>query len=333
MPAPAEVATGPTDVRGAASLLSALGSEGLVSHELGRTKKEPEAEEAEEPEAPEEETEASGEDRDAAPDEETEEEPEEGDADDVPEDATIAVKVGGKTEKVSLKELKSGYSRTKDYTQKTQELAETRKANEAQLTAVQQERTQLKAALDKVKASLEAQAPKRPDPADYTANPQEFVFQEAMWNRHREQTQQLEAAQQELMQRQFADHQKVMAEQTKAGQKVLMEKIPTWKDPKVATKEQAGMRDFAKEHLNYTDDELDQITDPRAVLALRSAWQGHQVLNKKAPLIPDVKKPDTPTLKPGGQPEGQTTRQKQALNRLAQTGKVTDAAAALKGLF
>ncbi len=332
MPAPAD-AIGFTDIRGAADALKNIGVEQAVEHTTKRKDKEPEAETAEEEEAPDSDVEASAEDAEGAPDAEPETEDEEGETTEVPEDATIAVKVGGKTEKVSLKELKSGYSRTADYTRKTQELAETRKANDAQFAAVQQERTQLKAALDKVKASLEAQAPKRPEPSDYATNPQEFVFQEAMWNRHREQTQQLEAAQQELLQRQFADHQKTMADQTKAGQKVLLEKIPTWSDPKVAAKEQTGMRDFAKEHLNYSDEELDQITDPRAVLALRTAWQGHQMLTKKAPLLPDAKKPETPTLKPGGQPEGPSTRQKQALNRLSQTGKITDAASALRGLF
>ena len=52
----------------------------------------------------------------------------------------FSVKVDGKEVEVTLDELQKGYSRTQDYTRKTQQIAEARKQTEAELQAVRAER-------------------------------------------------------------------------------------------------------------------------------------------------------------------------------------------------
>ena len=55
---------------------------------------------------------------------------------------SYTVKVDGEEVEVNLDELRNGYQRQADYTRKSQSLAEQRKAYEANLQAVQQEREQ-----------------------------------------------------------------------------------------------------------------------------------------------------------------------------------------------
>jgi hypothetical protein len=54
----------------------------------------------------------------------------------------FSVKVDGKEVEVTLDELQKGYSRTQDYTRKTQQIAEVRKQTEVELQAVRAEREQ-----------------------------------------------------------------------------------------------------------------------------------------------------------------------------------------------
>jgi len=318
---PTPETTGATDVKGgAAAILSLMGNAATEGEDV----------------PPDEETGADDptpETEEAAPETETADEPEaDGEAEEVPEDTTLTVKVDGKTEKVSLKELKSGYSRQADYTKKTQELAANRKAADAEIAQTQAERSQLQAALTQVKTSLDANAPQRPDPALYDTNPSEFNYQSEMYRRHQEQTQQVQEAQRELTARQTADQQKVMHQHLVEGQKILREKIPSWSDPKVMAKEQASLAEFAKSDLGYTDEELAQVTDPRAVLALHKAWRGHLLATAK-PVTPVPLKAVTPTVKPGAQPEGRSATSRKAIEKAAKTGHFKDAAAALVGLI
>lgn len=249
----------------------------------------------------------------------------------IPDDANITVKVDGKSVQVSGKELRAGYSRQQDYTKKTQDVAESRKQAESERTAAQQERAQLQSALKQMHDTMTAQAPERPDPKLYEANPSEFAYQSEMFRRHQEELQQVQLAQAELTRRQTEDQSKALREQLREGQQRLQEKIPSWTDPKVAATEKAQLAQFAKDELGYTDDELAQVTDSRAVLALHKAWRGHLLATSTVP-APTSKKQTTPTVKPGGPTEGSSSKARNAMARLQQSGKTTDAADALRHL-
>lgn len=300
---------------------------------------EPETEQAAAPEGTE----------DAAPDAETEtpepeaeqatpEEEQDEDAEPAPvaatisDDAEITVKVDGEELKVPVKELKAGYSRQKDYTIKTQELAKQREATKAELTAAQAERESLQAALTQLKANLDQQAPTRPDPAMYQTDPTEFAYQSEMYRRHQEQQAQIAAAQQELSARTAADQRKALEAYVAEEQAKLIEKLPDWKDAKKAQAEQAVIASYAKE-MGYTDADLANVTDHRAVAVLRDAARYRELMAKHKDPIPVPTKPTTPTLKPAAaQPEGKQRGAKAAVERLRSTGKLNDAANAISRL-
>ena len=82
-------------------------------------------------------------DADAA-DEETQEEQseEDGESEEQDQPTHFTVKVDGKEVEVTLDELQKGYSRTQDYTRKTQQIAEIRKQVEVETEAVRAERAE-----------------------------------------------------------------------------------------------------------------------------------------------------------------------------------------------
>jgi len=67
----------------------------------------------------------------------------------------FTVKVDGKEVEVTLDELQKGYSRTQDYTRKTQQIAEIRKQVEAETEAVRAERAQYAQMLGALQAQLQ----------------------------------------------------------------------------------------------------------------------------------------------------------------------------------
>jgi hypothetical protein len=256
-----------------------------------------------------------------------------------PETALIPVKIDGKVEKVTLDELKKGYSRTKVFTQKTQEVAEKRKAVEALEAQIQAEREQLRAALEQVTT---AETDPEPNWEELAATDrEEYLFQRQVWQDKQAKRDKLNAVAQELARRNKADAERQMAERITAEKEKLVEKIPAWKDPEVAKKELATIKSYLLER-GFTEEETAQVYDHRLVLVLKDAARYKVLLAKgKDALAPAPKK--TPatgpkTLTPGGGkpvPKVHVER-KVALDRVKKTGSTTDAATAMgtiPGLF
>ena len=81
-------------------------------------------------------------DADSEDDDEADESDEDVDEDEEEDEQQFTVKIDGKDVAVSLDELQKGYSRTEDYTRKTQALAQERKSAQAELAQVRTERAQ-----------------------------------------------------------------------------------------------------------------------------------------------------------------------------------------------
>ena len=73
------------------------------------------------------------------------------------DDPTVTVKIDGKEVEVKLSELKNGYQRQADYTRKTMELSEQRKAVEIETQKARYERQQYADGLQQQAALLQAQ--------------------------------------------------------------------------------------------------------------------------------------------------------------------------------
>lgn len=276
----------------------------------------PEAEPTDQPEEGGEESEAEG-----------ESEGEDDSAEDQPTDTLFTVKVDGKELQVSLDELRSGYSRTQDYTRKTQALAEQRKTAEAELNAVRGERAQYSQLLTALQGQLQSLMPQEPDwNTLYQQDPIEFVRQREVWRSRQEQMQAIQAEQARVQQ--LAQQEQLANKQTRLTEEAqkLVSLIPEWKDEKVAKSEKAALVEYGTK-LGYSADDLKAVDDHRIVNILRKAMKYDEMVARKGTVKP-ANSP-TKTAKPGVRSQSPTSRSEvaQARQRLAKSGNVRDAAA------
>jgi hypothetical protein len=270
---------------------------------------------------------------DQAPDESDEESQsdEEQDPEQEEGEQTYSVKVDGQVLEVPLTELLQGYSRTTDYHRKTEQVATARKAVEAELNEVKQERAQYAELLKMFESQIKGGMQQEPDwqrlrnedPIEYAASWAEWQQRErqiAAAQSERKRVEELDRAEQS--QRMTS----VIADQAKA----LIEAVPEWKDEKRAQTEKQAVAAYAQK-LGFTADELAQTYDHRAVVALRKAWMYDQLVARKAELKPA---PQSQPMRPGVATSNRVTSDyTKAKQRLAQTGKVSDAAAAFRHLI
>lgn len=242
---------------------------------------------------------------------------------------------GGKKEKVTLDELRRGYSRTQDYTRKTQELANERKAIEAAKAEAAAARDEYGILLGQVRKFLETSGPKEPDwdklrrenPAEYAALREEFRQQ-------KEDLAAVAAEEQRLLAERQQDQEAQYREYLKGEQEKLLEALPKWKDQKVAKQEKAAILAFAK-GLGYSEEELGAVADHRVVLILRDAMRYRKLSEKKGTVREKTKR--AKVLRSGGRVDaprkGPKAEAKRARERLARSGREKDAAAVILGMI
>ena len=258
---------------------------------------------------------------------------EDGDSEEEEQPQVFTVKVDGKEVEVSLEELQKGYSRTQDYTRKTQQIAEVRKHAEAELQAVRAEREQYAHLL----GALEAQVQQATQPNIdwerlYQEDPIEWVRPREVMRENQEKNAAIQSEKQRLsqlsQQEQMQHHQMVLQQE----QEALVAAIPEWKDSKKAAAEKAMLVQFGQK-AGFSPDELKNVLDHRAVVLLRKAALYDQMVSKRGQIKPVTNNGPRPA-KPGA--AGRVSNNTEALRaqqRLAKTGRVDDAADAIYKLL
>lgn len=249
-------------------------------------------------------------------------------ADEIP-DATdrFTVRVDGEPVEVELDELLKGYSRTADYTRKTQRLAQDRLEFDSDAVAVRSERERYGALLGQLEEAITANTPQEPDWATLRAkDPAEFAAQFAEHQARKDQVRQVQEERARAQQTQATEQQAAIQTQLHAEQERLIEAIPAWKDAESATKERSDLLAYGQT-VGFTKDELDGVVDHRAVVMLRKAML-YDKLQAKKPAA-QKKAQRSPVVKPGASKgekkppaPGQVAR-----DRLKQSGSVKDATA------
>ncbi len=237
------------------------------------------------------------------------------------------IKVDGEDTQVTLEELQNGYSRQRDYTRKTQELAEQRKAIEAQQQEVSQKDAIYSQLLPRMEATLKGELENEPDwNTLYEADPIAYVREKDVWNEKKQKLQAVQAEAQRVQQESQVEQQKKLQQFVEYGNKQLLDQIPEWQDNEVASKEKMSIRDYGVNVLGYTPQEMDSVYDYRVLLGLRNAWLQHKT-QQATKVKPTEKKAAARTARPGtSNVPKSTTPVKKAKQRLAKTGKVQDAA-------
>jgi hypothetical protein len=269
-----------------------------------------------------------------APDEETAEEQSEDDEESEEQDQpqTFTVKVDGKEVAVTLDELQKGYSRTQDYTRKTQQIAEVRKQVEQETQAVRAEREQYAQLLGALQAQLQTSEPQVDLERLYHEDPIEWVRQKEVLRERQEKAYAIQAEQQRLSQLSQQEQQRAMEAHLDSEKDALLAALPEWRDPKKAKAEKALVLESAKS-VGFSDDDLKSVYDHRLVLLLRKAAMYDQMVSKRQDIKPVVNNGPR-TAKPGAAGRVSTTTEStRAKQRLAKTGRVDDAASAIELLL
>jgi hypothetical protein len=294
--------------------------------------------EAEMPEEAEEYSEEYAQEYDAEAEGDFEAEEDAGEQDDASFDLLSAtVEVDG--EEITVEELKRGNLRQRDYTRKTQELAEARKQLEANYEEIQRERAQYAQMLPALQERLQQPVEQEPDwDTLYDTDPTMAAKAERQWRKQQEertaQMQAVEAERQRMMGLEQQRLEQMQAQYFEQQRELLPELIPEWRDNTVASKEAKDIRGFLLKE-GFSEQDVNGLTNATLVKLARKAMLYDQGQTRATEAKKKPKTQKAKTLKAGSrstQPRPKS-EQKQALQRVRQTGRVQDAAAAIKTLL
>lgn len=251
----------------------------------------------------------------------------------VEEKPRYRVKVDNEELEVDLDELIKGYSRTSDYTKKTQTLAEQRKQVEAERAKIEEaaklretysQRLQVIEQMLSQQPEEDLSALKDSDPVGYAIKVAEKMEREKQLSAVRAEREAVQA-------KQVAEHQeRLKAHLAQEGER-LKAAIPDLADEVKGEVIRKEIRDYAKSN-GWTDQELSQVYDHRAVIALYRAMQ-FEKLQKSKPAVQKKVNEAPKSLRPGvaGEKIDKDSEQtKRLVKQLKQTGRPRDAAKILE---
>jgi hypothetical protein len=235
------------------------------------------------------------------------------------------VRSDGEDLDVSLDELISGYSRQSSFTKKSQSLAEDRKSFENEIAEARQLRSQAIEALESAKTAQPQVAQKDSqywqDLKD--SDPMQFMLERDELREAQMQDQMREQQISQLKAQENAEQQANLEKYIASQRDNLSTLIPEWSDEKVAKAERKAIVEYGK-NIGFTDQELNEAYDSRAVATMRKAMLYDKLAKKRGTLKPSHRS----SMKAGSQSiNPSSTKSKKASERLRKSGKVEDAQA------
>jgi len=242
------------------------------------------------------------------------------------EPETYSVKVNGQESQVTLEDLKQGYSGQKYVQSGMQDVAAKRKEAEDVYTALNNERAQIAQIHQQLQNGGVSQPPTKPskelfeaDPIGYMQENLDYEEKKANWDKQMAQLQHV--SQQNSVAQQSAQ-QAFLREQMQ----ILQKDIPEFADEKTGQKLKDKLVSIGVKHYGYSNAEIEQITDHRAINVLNDArkYQDIKAGKSKAEVKTKGKKP---VVKPGAKkmatPNAKVRSRQQA--KLRKTGNMEDA--------
>lgn len=257
--------------------------------------------------------------------------------DDLMAQLKTTVKVNGTESAVTLAELRAGYQRGRDYSEKTTELkaqreqfdqfaSQARQAAEAQILqlghfvqAAEQFFLQPldQAQMDQLRAT---------NPGEWTARLQEHQARAGFVQQMKQQA--VQALEQHKSLQQRANE--VAREEMLASERKKLESQPWWNDQM-----RSDLLGYLSQSYGYSDTELSQVSDSRIIDLVRKArafdalQQQSDVAKKKVKPLPKM----APPSKPGGRVDVKRSTLERARARLKQSGSRHDAASLIERML
>ena len=212
------------------------------------------------------------------------------------------------------------------------EVAEHRKAVQAERQATVTERAQYARSLETVNARLAALEPREVNWDDLAqSDPIGYIQALQVESKRQAELQAVQSEQRRVWEQQQRDQESAMSAHLATQREKLLEVLPTWKDPAKAKAERGALVEFL-EAQGYSKDEIGQAADYRMIaIAMKAlAYEKLQrerptkqaVTEKRVTTAAPVLKPGTPTNRQSRSDE----RAKALLNTVKKTGRYQDAA-------
>jgi hypothetical protein len=247
----------------------------------------------------------------------------------------LKAKVGDSENEVTLREALDGYQRESDYTKKTMEFAEVRKAFEAdrekQTTEIKQRLIEAQALSQDYEQALVTEYNSIAWDTLRETNPTEYAAKDIEMRRKWDslQSKKFRAAT-ELQKFQQEQQEKVKKHiETERGK--WRDVVPEWKDDKRFEAERGEIVSYLRGQ-GISDEDISSLYDSRQIKIIRNAMlyekssKAATIAQKKVALLPKVLKPGTQTTKS----DSRTEKDKELSTRLRKSGRLEDAAALIE---
>lgn len=262
--------------------------------------------------------------------EDSEETDDEGDDEEQESEPTYHVKMAGEEREITQSELIKLAQQGADYTKKSQQISEQRKALDAEAKAIseaKQLRDQYAERLEAMQKMLQAQQ-QPDDDLDYLQenDPIGYAVKVADMTRREKQMYAIEHERQRIAHQQEAERTEHNRRQIAEEAIKVSELIPDYSDSKKGALLRNELRDYAKS-IGYTDAEIGAVYDSRTVKALYDASQYQKLVNAKPSVNKKVQSAPK-TVRSGTSPSKTSTTeaQRKQFKQLQATGRVRDAA-------
>lgn len=263
-------------------------------------------------------------------DDESDESDEDEDGDDDGEEDLF--ELPGESDKKTLQELKDGWLRTADYTRKRQrDSAEHAEA----MKSLREGRETYDVRLGKLQETLESLGPAKPEAALRESDPGAYAAQMLEHRDYQDQLRDIGVERGRVDGERQKEIEDLRGEIIGQQRELLFDAVPEWrKDVALAKQSLSDLGDFAQSEYKFTAAEADAVLDHRLILMLRDLKANKDVTSESKKKIAKSKRRRTKSLKPGATRrsgrKSQKKAQRNANQRLAQTGSVRDAARAIE---
>jgi len=210
------------------------------------------------------------------------------------------VKIDGEEAEVTLEEALSGYQRERTFHKRMNEISQKSKAIEAESAETKRLRDEYARGLQQLEQALRVPEPNWEELRRTKTN-EEFASIHAEYQIQQNNLAKLQHQQQAIMSQQQAEVQAQYQNHLKAEFDTMLDKIPAWRDEKVREAERSKVISYAKSKMGYTDDEIAQASDHRAIVTLRKAMLYDELMGGKTQAKRKVK--TAPKMVKAGSPK------------------------------
>lgn len=239
---------------------------------------------------------------------------------------TFTVKVDGVEQRVTLEDLKRGYSGQQYVQQGMQQVAEMRKQFEQIAGDFLNEREQAKAIFAQVQNLQIPSAPVAPSEEKFSSDPVGYMEAKMKYDRETNEYQQKLAEIQQALEGNSQAEQQARNAYLQREMETLKQAIPDFADPEKAQNLRNSMFQVSQETYGFDPQEIAAITDSRVLRVLHDAIQFRAAQGGKEQAIKKAKAKPKRTVKPGAKKTASNRdSQRQARSKLKRSGSIQDA--------